>query len=129
MNWAHFPSKMEPTDRNRWVIKRDTGVEPVSQPWEGWAQPIYQSRSGVNCSRPIDFGQRFGGRMSDMTRDILEQVRAGKLGVDEAVAQLATPAVGELGFATVDLDRRARCGFPEVIYAEGKTCEWLEGVV
>src|SRR5690242_869348 len=24
--------------------KRDTGVEPVSQPWEGWAQPIYQSR-------------------------------------------------------------------------------------
>jgi len=24
--------------------ERDTGVEPVSQPWEGWAQPIYQSR-------------------------------------------------------------------------------------
>src|SRR5437762_2629468 len=28
----------------RQVEKRDTGVEPVSQPWEGWAQPIYQSR-------------------------------------------------------------------------------------
>ena len=25
--------------------ERDTGVEPVSQPWEGWAQPIYQSRT------------------------------------------------------------------------------------
>jgi integrase len=25
--------------------ERDTGVEPVSQPWEGWAQPIYQSRN------------------------------------------------------------------------------------
>jgi len=24
--------------------KRDTRVELVSQPWEGWAQPIYQSR-------------------------------------------------------------------------------------
>jgi pyridinium-3,5-biscarboxylic acid mononucleotide synthase len=67
--------------------------------------------------------------MADKTRDILEQVSAGKLGIDEAVAKLAIPAVGELGFAAVDLDRRARCGFPEVIYAEGKSREWLEGVV
>jgi NCAIR mutase (PurE)-related protein len=29
----------------------------------------------------------------------------------------------------VDLHRRERCGFPEVIFCEGKTCEWVEGVV
>jgi NCAIR mutase (PurE)-related protein len=67
--------------------------------------------------------------MSDKMRQVLEQVHAGKLSVDDALAQVTAPAVGELGFASVDLDRRARCGFPEVIYAEGKTCEWLEGVV
>ena len=35
----------------------------------------------------------------------------------------------ELPFATVDLDRERRCGFPEVVYAEGKTPEWVEGVL
>ena len=35
----------------------------------------------------------------------------------------------ELPFATVDLDRQSRCGFPEVVYAEGKTPEWVEGVL
>ncbi|MBM3993091.1 MAG: nickel pincer cofactor biosynthesis protein LarB [Planctomycetes bacterium] len=39
------------------------------------------------------------------------------------------PAVADLGYAHVDLERRQRCGFPEVIYCEGKTCEWVEGVV
>ena len=31
--------------------------------------------------------------------------------------------------AHVDLHRRQRCGFPEVIFCEGKTPEWVEGVV
>lgn len=51
------------------------------------------------------------------------------MGVDDALAELTSASAAELGFATVDLDRKSRCGFPEVIYAEGKTCEWLEGVV
>ena len=38
-------------------------------------------------------------------------------------------AEADLGFAHVDLQRRERCGFPEVIFCEGKTCEWVEGVV
>ena len=37
--------------------------------------------------------------------------------------------VADLGFATVDLHRRERCGFPEVIFCQGKTCAWVEGVV
>ena len=60
-------------------------------------------------------------------RELLEQVRAGQLGV-EAAAQRLTPPVADLGFASVDLHRRERCGFPEVIFCEGKTPEWVEGV-
>ena len=64
----------------------------------------------------------------DQLRHLLETVRAGRTDVDAALGQLGTPAVADLGFAQVDLDRRARCGFPEVIFCEGKTPEWVEGV-
>src|SRR5262245_620287 len=40
-----------------------------------------------------------------------------------------TPPVADLGFAQVDLHRKSRCGFPEVIFSQGKTPEWIEGVV
>src|ERR1700676_1011760 len=62
-------------------------------------------------------------------RELLEQVRAGNLGIDSALAKLGPPPVVDLGFAQVDLHRRQRCGFPEVIFCEGKTPEWIEGVV
>ena len=45
--------------RQRWE-KRNTGVEPVSQPWEGWAQPLYQSRAfNRNFSRLGDGFKHF----------------------------------------------------------------------
>jgi len=62
-------------------------------------------------------------------RELLEQVRAGNLGVDAALAKLGPAAVVDLGFAQVDLHRRERCGFPEVIFCEGKTAAWVEEVV
>src|SRR5579864_6739492 len=62
-------------------------------------------------------------------RNLLEQVRAGVLSIDEALPRLGQPAVSDLGYANVDLHRRQRCGFPEVIFCEGKTPEWVEGVV
>jgi pyridinium-3,5-biscarboxylic acid mononucleotide synthase len=65
---------------------------------------------------------------SDELRQLLEAVRAGRTDVESALGRLGQPAVGDLGFAQVDLDRRARCGFPEVIFCEGKTPEWVEGV-
>lgn len=34
----------------------------------------------------------------------------------------------DLGFARVDTDRRRRCGFPEVIFAEGKTAPQVAGI-
>jgi NCAIR mutase (PurE)-related protein len=61
-------------------------------------------------------------------RNLLEQVRTGGVSIDAAVGRL-TPAVAELGFANVDLHRQQRCGFPEVIFCEGKTPAWVEAVV
>lgn len=64
-------------------------------------------------------------------RSFLEQIRAGKIGVDAAVQRLSTlnAPVAELGYAHVDLHRQQRCGFPEVIFCEGKASEWVAGVV
>src|SRR5260370_42597624 len=61
-------------------------------------------------------------------RELLQGVQAGRLSVDAALEQVEG-GVADLGFAHVDLHRRQRCGFPEVIFCEGKTPEWVEGVV
>src|SRR5438132_4040602 len=66
---------------------------------------------------------------SSQLREVLEQIRAGELTVDAALARLSDAPVADLGYAHVDLHRRERCGFPEVIFCEGKTSEWVEGVV
>jgi NCAIR mutase (PurE)-related protein len=60
---------------------------------------------------------------------LLTRVQAGQLPVADAVAELNRTGIAELPFATVDLDRSRRCGFPEVVLGEGKTAEWIEGVV
>ena len=39
------------------------------------------------------------------------------------------PTVADLGFAQIDLARQSRCGFPEVIFAEGKTSDALLHIV
>jgi NCAIR mutase (PurE)-related protein len=62
-------------------------------------------------------------------RPLLEQIRAGIVSVEDAIRRLEVPGVADLGFAQVDLHRRQRCGFPEVIFCEGKAPEWVEGVV
>jgi NCAIR mutase (PurE)-related protein len=62
-------------------------------------------------------------------RALLEQVRSGGLAVDAAAERLGGAAVADLGYATLDLERKDRCGFPEVVFAEGKTAEWVEGAI
>lgn len=62
-------------------------------------------------------------------KELFEQVRTGKLTPDAAAESLGALPVADLGYAHVDLHRQKRCGFPEVIFCEGKTSEWVEGVV
>lgn len=56
-------------------------------------------------------------------RDILQRVQEGTLSVDDATVALRRADVEELGFASLDLQRRDRKGFAEVVYCEGKTPE------
>jgi NCAIR mutase (PurE)-related protein len=66
---------------------------------------------------------------ADEVRTLLEQVSSGGVSVEAALQRLREPPVADIGFAVVDLHRRQRCGFPEVIFCEGKTPQWVEGVV
>ena len=54
---------------------------------------------------------------------LVESVRSGKLGVDDAVEKLRHLPFEDMGFAMVDHHRSIRCGFPEVIYCPGKTIQ------
>lgn len=61
--------------------------------------------------------------LSSTLRLLLEAVASGELNPEEAEQQLRRSQIEELGFATIDLQRQARRGRPEVIYCEGKTDE------
>ena len=54
-------------------------------------------------------------------RQLTAQLLAGELSLDEFVGRAGQPIAADVGEATLDLDRRRRCGFPEVIFAEGKS--------
>ena len=59
------------------------------------------------------------------TKEILSKVQNGELAVDEAEELLRAAQYAEMGFAKLDLDRRQRSGFPEVIFCSGKPDEFL----
>jgi NCAIR mutase (PurE)-related protein len=56
-------------------------------------------------------------------KEILRKFRAGELDETAVLAAFETPAVADLGFAQVDLQRNVRTGFPEVIFGATKTPE------
>jgi NCAIR mutase (PurE)-related protein len=56
-------------------------------------------------------------------RKVLESVSSGEASVEAALDELRLAPLERLEFATVDLHRALRRGFPEVIYGPGKTTE------
>ncbi|WP_460183099.1 nickel pincer cofactor biosynthesis protein LarB [Thermopirellula anaerolimosa] len=61
-------------------------------------------------------------------RQLAEQLATGRIPVDDFLSRAATLGIADVGEAQVDLDRARRCGFPEVVYGEGKTVEALEKI-
>jgi NCAIR mutase (PurE)-related protein len=59
----------------------------------------------------------------EQVRQLLERVREGALSVDDALDRMRHAHIDQLEFATVDLHRAMRRGFPEVIFGPGKTPE------
>jgi hypothetical protein len=60
---------------------------------------------------------------------LLREVQAGRLDVAEAMARLRTLPFEDLGFARVDHHRALRQGFPEVVFAQGKSLEQIRGIL
>ncbi|MDP2182081.1 MAG: nickel pincer cofactor biosynthesis protein LarB [Actinomycetota bacterium] len=54
-------------------------------------------------------------------RSLLESVAAGTVDTDGAFEQLRTLPFSDIDVAKVDHHRALRCGFPEVIFCQGKT--------
>lgn len=59
----------------------------------------------------------------------LEEVRTGRLSVQEAAERLRFAPVTDLGFASLDGHRGLRCGFPEVVYCDRKTPEQVVAIL
>src|SRR4051812_39430691 len=64
-------------------------------------------------------------------RQLLDAVGRGEVSAAEAERRLRWRAPYEEAgeFAKVDLHRRLRCGFPEVVFGQGKTAEQIEGIL
>jgi NCAIR mutase (PurE)-related protein len=64
-----------------------------------------------------------------LLRALFTELQAGRISVDQAVERLRGLPFEDLEFAKVDHHRALRCGFPEVVYCEGKTVEQVIGIV
>lgn len=67
--------------------------------------------------------------MKTELKAILEDVRDGKMTVDDAVLALKKEPFEDIGYAKIDLHRSIRQGRPEVIFGAGKTAEQIIGIV
>jgi pyridinium-3,5-biscarboxylic acid mononucleotide synthase len=54
-------------------------------------------------------------------RELLEGLQAGRVSCDQAIGRLKNLPFEDLGFAKIDHHRALRQGYPEVVYARGKT--------
>jgi len=61
--------------------------------------------------------------------ELLKDVKAGKIEVDEALRILKSLPYDDIGFAKIDTHRGLRKGFPEVIFCRGKTIEQIVKIV
>ena len=59
---------------------------------------------------------------------LARRLLGGEVSLADFVAAVAPPLSAELGDVTLDLDRRRRCGFPEVVFGEGKPIEMLQRI-
>lgn len=67
--------------------------------------------------------------MNDNTRGLLQDLKDGKISVDDTVKMLKKEPFQDIDFAKVDLHRKIRQGANEVIYGEGKTAEQIAAIV
>lgn len=65
----------------------------------------------------------------DRIAQVLEDYKQGRVELHHALNQLRHLPFEDLGYAKIDHHRDLRQGYPEVIFAEGKSVEQLEGII
>lgn len=65
----------------------------------------------------------------DKLRDLLNDIKEGKVKVDDAVQQFKDFDYKELDYAKIDNHRQIRTGYPEIIFGQNKTPEQIVGIV
>nr|NIL98368.1 nickel pincer cofactor biosynthesis protein LarB [Planctomycetales bacterium]NIM09610.1 nickel pincer cofactor biosynthesis protein LarB [Planctomycetales bacterium]NIN09099.1 nickel pincer cofactor biosynthesis protein LarB [Planctomycetales bacterium]NIN78206.1 nickel pincer cofactor biosynthesis protein LarB [Planctomycetales bacterium]NIO35397.1 nickel pincer cofactor biosynthesis protein LarB [Planctomycetales bacterium] len=66
---------------------------------------------------------------SEQIKGLAAGLLDGRLSMDAFVRQIIQPATADLDETQLDLQRATRCGFPEVVYAEGKSVATLEKIL
>ncbi len=61
--------------------------------------------------------------------EILKKIKTGEFSIEEAEGMLRRQPFEEMGFAKLDMHRKLRSGFAEVIFCSGKTDEHLLHIV
>ncbi len=61
-------------------------------------------------------------------REVLEQVKSGKISIEDAEKYFKKQPFEEMGYAKLDTHREIRSGFPEVVYCSGKPDEYLVNI-
>ena len=67
--------------------------------------------------------------MNSDIKNLLEGVQNGSVSVEDALLKIKKQPFEDLGYAKVDLHRKARQGAAEVIYGAGKTAKQIIGIV
>jgi pyridinium-3,5-biscarboxylic acid mononucleotide synthase len=65
----------------------------------------------------------------NLLKNLLLQLKDGKVEVEDALAKLKNLPFEDLGFAMVDHHRQLRTGCPETIFSEGKTPAQIRAIV
>jgi NCAIR mutase (PurE)-related protein len=65
---------------------------------------------------------------ASLIEQLVGRLLAGELSLEEFDRQIRQPGIANVGEAQLDLDRPRRCGFPEVVYSQGKTVAALEKI-
>lgn len=61
-------------------------------------------------------------------QELARMLLSGQVTIDDFTARIRSRVTADLGEAQLDLDRSRRCGYPEVVFAQGKSVETLEKI-
>lgn len=77
------------------------------------------------CPAPNDYHTAMS---PEQAQQLAQELLRGALTPEQFASRLASSTIADVGEAQVDLDRGRRCGYPEVVFAQGKSVAALEKI-